>query len=62
MYDDNFGAWHDTDEQETRDFYHHVQRNSVTKECVDCGRKVRIMPQYEVCNSCADNRENGWGY
>jgi hypothetical protein len=61
-YDDNFGVWDGMDEPEMRDFYREVQRRSVEKVCVDCGRKVRIMPQYECCDSCADRRERGMQY
>lgn len=60
MHDDNFGSWHDTHDPEVRSFYRTVQRRSVSKVCVDCGRTVRIMPQYEVCSPCADRREMGW--
>lgn len=60
-YDDNFGHWN-MDGDEDRQFYRRVQKASVRKVCVDCGRTVRIMPQYEVCSPCADARENGWGY
>ena len=58
-YDDNFGHWEDMDDPDNVEFYEHVQRNSVLKTCVDCGQEVRIMPNYECCNSCADKRENG---
>ena len=61
-YDDNFGHWDDMDDPDMRNFYHQVQRENVEKECVDCGRIVRIRPDYECCNSCADRRESGWGY
>lgn len=57
-YDDNFGQW-DMSSSEDRKFYRTAQRRSVHKVCVDCGRTVRIMPQYEVCSPCADRRENG---
>lgn len=60
-YDDNFGEWHIADDED-RSFYRRVQKRSVSKVCVDCGRTVRILPQYEVCSPCADARENGWGY
>lgn len=60
-YDDNFGEWHIA-EDEDRSFYRSVQRRSVRKVCVDCKRTVKILPQYEVCNACADAREMGWGY
>jgi hypothetical protein len=62
-YDDNFGHW-DTDGYEdpnsVRSFYQYVQRNSVEKECADCGQTVRLMPHYAVCNDCADARERGY--
>ena len=61
-YDDNFGHWDDMDDPDMRDFYHQVQRETIEKECVDCGRIVNIRPDYECCNSCADLRESGWGH
>jgi hypothetical protein len=61
MYDDNFGHWDIRDEDDV-DFYRHVQDNSVEKECVGCGRTVNIMPQYDVCDSCATKRERGWDF
>jgi len=60
-YDDNFGEW-DIRDEEDREFYEEVSRRSVEKVCVDCGRTVRIMPQYECCDSCATRRENGMWY
>lgn len=60
-YDDNFGCW-TTDEadREMRDWYDYVQRNSVETVCRDCGETVRLMPQYVICNSCAEAHESGW--
>ena len=60
-YDDNFG-WYDIEDEDDVRFYHQVQRESVEKVCVDCGRTVMLRPDYECCNSCADRRERGWGY
>ena len=59
-YDDNFGHY-EIDSYEDIEFYHRMQEESVEKVCKDCGRKVRIRPDYECCNSCADRRERG-GY
>ena len=59
-YDDNFGHWHNMDDDDVHDFYYEVQRRSVVKTCNGCGRRVRIMPQYGYCNTCADKREQGW--
>lgn len=58
-YDDNFGHW-DMDSDEDVEFYHEVQRKSVTKKCQGCGRKVKLMPDYAYCDSCATKREQGW--
>lgn len=61
-YDDNFGFWDDMDDPDMVDFYHEVQRESVEKECAGCGRTVKLRPDYDVCNSCADKRERGWDF
>jgi len=60
-YDDNYGHYEIRD-QEDVDFYFRTQKASRLKKCVDCGRKVRIKPEYECCNPCADARERGFGY
>ena len=57
--DDNFGVWHDMDDDENREFYARVQKESVYKKCRGCGRRVRILPQYAYCNSCAEKIERG---
>lgn len=61
-YDDNFGHWEGMDEEENREFYKFVQKNSVRKKCQGCGRTVKIMPDYAYCNSCAEKRERGMEY
>ena len=58
-YDDNFGFWEDMDDPEVQEFYDHVQRTSVEKKCEACGRMVRIMPHYAICDSCATILERG---
>ncbi|MFW5871483.1 MAG: hypothetical protein ACOCUT_00100 [bacterium] len=57
-YDDNFGHW-DMEEEGMAEFYEQVQKRSVEKVCQGCGRKVRILPQYAYCDSCADKIEKG---
>jgi hypothetical protein len=61
-YDDNFGHWEDMDDEDNIAFYNQVQSESVEKECCDCGRSVRLRPDYCRCNSCADLMESGRGY
>ena len=61
-YDDNFGHWEDMDDQDKIDFYHRVQKESVWKKCRRCGRKVKIRPDYAICNTCADALESGLDY
>lgn len=58
-HDDNFGCWNDMDDPDMVDFYHHVQRTNVEKECRGCGRMVRIQPHYAYCDSCATAMERG---
>ena len=61
-YDDNFGHWDDMEDPENVDFYRYVQSRSVLKVCSICECEVRIMPQYDKCNDCADRIESGMGY
>jgi hypothetical protein len=61
-YDDNFGHWDGMDDPDMRSFYRKVQRESVLKTCQGCGRKVRLRPDYAICNSCADRVERGGDY
>jgi hypothetical protein len=58
-YDDNFGHWEDMDQEENREFYKKVQKESIIKKCQGCGAKVKIMPHYAYCNACADRIEKG---
>lgn len=58
-FDDNFGHWDNMDDPDMREFYDQVQRESVTKKCKGCGRKVKIRREYAYCNSCADKIERG---
>jgi hypothetical protein len=57
-YDENFGWW-EIESEEDIEFYHKVQRESVEKECVCCGRLVNLRPDYDKCNSCAEKIERG---
>lgn len=58
-FDDNFGQWDGMDDPDMVEFYHQVQKKSVEKICRGCGRKVRILPQYDICDGCATRLENG---
>ena len=60
-YDDNFG-YYNIESEEDVEFYHSMQRQSVSKRCEGCGRMVRIKRDYAYCNSCADARENGFDF
>jgi len=60
-YDDNFGHYKIESEEDV-EFYKEVQRTSVWKKCLRCERKVRLRPDYVICNRCADADERGWGY
>ena len=58
-YDDNFGWWEDMDDEDAIDFYHRVQAESVWKTCEGCGKRVKLRPDYGICNSCATILERG---
>ena len=58
-YDDNFGHWEDMGDEDNREFYRHVQASSVWKKCSICGRKVKLMPDYDKCDSCCRKIESG---
>ena len=58
-YDDNFGHWHDMDDPDNQEFYRQVQAESVWKTCERCKRRVKLRPNYAICNSCADALERG---
>jgi len=60
-YDDNFGHYEIQDEDGIA-FYHQVQRESVWKKCEGCGRKVKLRPDYGICNACATRAEHGLEY
>jgi rRNA maturation endonuclease Nob1 len=57
-HDDNFGCYDIQDEDDV-EFYKQVQRESVWKKCQGCGRKVKLRPDYGICNSCAERLERG---
>jgi hypothetical protein len=57
-YDSNFG-WYEIEDQNDVDFYFENQRRSVLKKCKGCGNKVKLLPDYVYCNSCADTLERG---
>lgn len=57
-YDDNFGEY-DMEDEHDLEFYHQVQKESVWKKCDRCGRRVKLRPQYAICDSCATKLEQG---
>jgi hypothetical protein len=60
-YDDNFGRWDmDDDQEEQQVFYRKVQDESIWKVCSMCDEDVKILPQYDKCNSCMDKLERGY--
>jgi len=60
-YDDNYGHYEIQDEDDV-EFYHAVQKQSVMKKCAGCGRKVKLRPDYAICNACVTRAEQGWDY
>ena len=66
MYDDNFGDYQCDDNWQDREdtvaFYRQVQRDSVWKTCSICGRRVKLLPHYDKCDSCCRRMESGWQF
>ena len=58
-YDDNFGHWDDMDDPDMQEFYDRVTKESVEKTCEGCQRKVKLLPHYAYCDSCATKIEMG---
>jgi hypothetical protein len=64
-YDDNFGHYNEDpseDPEELREFYKQMQKESVWKKCVICGKRVKIRKIYDKCNSCMERMERGGMY
>lgn len=61
FYDDNFGHYNIESEDDI-EFYFQVQKESVWKECKQCGRRVKLRKDYAICNSCASHNERFGGY
>ena len=59
-YDDNYGHWEGMDDPDMVDFYFQTQQASVEKECLGCGRMVKIKPEYAYCDPCATKIEQGY--
>lgn len=57
-YDDNFG-FYEIDDPDDVEFFRDVQRRSVRKTCRGCGRVVRLLPDYSLCDTCARRLEAG---
>ena len=60
-FDSNFGHW-DIEDDDDLAHYHETQRTNVEKVCAGCERTVMLQPQYDVCDSCATKREQGWDF
>ena len=54
---DYYGSY---EEEENGDFYNKIQRRSVLKTCSICDRKVKLLPEYDKCNSCMEDMEKGF--
>jgi rRNA maturation endonuclease Nob1 len=57
-YDDNFGEWNIRDAEDVA-FHKQVQKESKWKKCRGCGKRVKLRPQYDLCNSCCEKLERG---
>lgn len=60
-YDDNYGVV-DIEDEDDLAWIKSVNKQSRRKKCKGCGRMVKLLPQYDVCDSCADKRERGFDF
>ena len=58
LIDSNYGHY-DMTEHDVQDFYREVQSRSDWKTCDGCYRRVKLLPQYSICNDCATRLEHG---
>ena len=58
LIDSNYGHYGMT-EHDVQDFYREVQSRSEWKTCQGCGDEVKLLPQYNICDTCATKLENG---
>ena len=56
--DDNYGVY-SIESHEDVEWYNQVQRESVWKNCAACKKRVKLRPDYGICNSCAEVIERG---
>ena len=58
LIDSNYGHY-DMTEYDVQDFYREVQGRSDWKTCDGCYRRVKLLPQYSICDDCATRLEHG---
>lgn len=58
-YDDNYGWYEGMDDPVMQSFARQVAKESVWKVCRQCKNRVKLRPDYDLCNSCAENMERG---
>jgi|HubBroStandDraft_3_1064219.scaffolds.fasta_scaffold1058255_2 hypothetical protein len=58
LYEDNYGFYNVEDSEEEA-FYVHIVKQSITKKCGRCKRKVKLMEHMKICASCSDAIEFG---
>ena len=58
LIDSNYGHY-DMTEHDVQDFYREVQSRSEWKTCDGSYRRVKLLPQYSICDDCATRLEHG---
>jgi len=56
--DDNFGVYNIESEEDV-EWYHQVQKELIWKTCERCERRVKLRPDYGICNNCMEMLERG---
>ena len=60
-YSGSYG-WMEIESDEDMEFYNETVKNSVEKECKNCGELVLLRRDYSSCNSCMERLERMGGY
>ncbi len=58
-YNDITGQWEEDDLDNMVRFARKQRRRSVLTKCRQCGDKVRLPPEYDLCDRCANFNEGG---
>jgi hypothetical protein len=57
FYNDLTNQWEESEQDNRVKFARRQRRRSVLTTCRQCGDRVKLPPEYDLCNRCADFNE-----